>query len=336
MKRTVLILIATIGMAAPARSQTPRPQTSGKPKRVIAAGTWEVARKIGLDEDLFEQPLALATMRGRFVVADGYTIKSFKITGEPEWRFGQMGSGPGEFQQILSVAMDSVGNTVIYDVGLQRLTEIGPTGKLRRIVNLADRTDRAVFSSGSHYLLLSTTSDTLSRIADTLGASRSLLAMPLDLRSFDRTAREISSIVPVPGGYQLIFRWSNRMLVLSPAGLVTGTCTGIDSLTFPDVIRRSIPVKIPGVTSLQMTRADPKAVQASYHAAAVGNQVLVEPSVAITRRHLLDVYDARCGKYVESRPFPFPNTQLAGSRDLLIAVLNEPMPHVVMLRWVPR
>jgi hypothetical protein len=336
MKRLLWILVAMIAVSAQGHGQALRSQTSGKPHRIIADGTWEVVRKIGSDADVFELPIALATARDRIVVADAYTIKSFRLTGDPEWRFGQQGSGPGEFQQILNVAMDSSGNTVVYDDGLQRVTEISPTGKLRRVVSLASRTDRALFAANSTYLLLSPMSDTLTRIADSLGVTRSLQPIPGDLKAFNGTVRELSSIVPLRNGFQLTFRWSNRMLVLSAEGTVTSTCTGIDSLSFPDVLRRSIPVKIEGVKSFETTRADPRARQGAYHGAALGNQVLVEPSTAITRQHLLDVYGSNCGKYLESRPFPFKNTQLAGSRDLLIAIINEPVPHLVILRWAAR
>ena len=336
MTRLLISLVAALGVAFHAGGQNVRRQTAGSPSRRIVKGDWKVVHTVGLDSDLFEQPSAMAATRDRFVVVDGDVIHSFRIAGSREWSFGRSGSGPGEFHQILSVAMDPAGNTLIYDGALERLTVVDSTGKLRRVVPLPSRTDRATFSGADRYLLLNTASDTLSRVVDSLGRVSAFRAIPAELRPFEGISREMSSILLVPGGSLLTFRWSSRMVVLSPDGAIIRACTGIDSLSFPDAITRKVDVKVEGIQNLRATRVEPNALPAALRAAMIGQQLLVEPSVKRSHTHVLDVYDGGCGKYVGSRPFPYPATLLSATRDLVVAMIDEPVPHILLLRWIPR
>jgi hypothetical protein len=332
MKRFLLSALIVL-FAAEASGQVARSQTSGKPSRKMASGAWRIVSTIGLDTDLFAHPIALASSGNRFVVVDEDAIHSFTTTGKQEWRFGRTGSGPGEFRQILSVAMDSSGNTLVYDDALARLSIIDAAGRLRRETQLTARTDRAVFSNGARYLLLNTASDTLSRVVDSSGVVGPIHALPVDLGRFTGITREMSSIVPIQAGFMVTFRWSSRMMIVSPTGSVIRNCTGLDSLSFPDVVTRQFNAKVEGVKVLRSTRVDPSARAAVFRAALVGDQLLIEPSISSSRSHVLDVYSQPCGKYVESRPFPYPVIQMAGTRTMLIAMMSEPVPHVLILRW---
>ena len=336
MKHALLMLITLVGLAADGRGQEFRPQTAGRPARRIAKGEWQIVRTIGRETDMFAQPIITAATSNRFVVVDGDAMRSFLITGEQEWQFGRTGSGPGEFRQILSLAMDTLGNTLVYDGGLERLTIIDRAGKLRRVIPLKSRTDRATFASGGRYLLLNTASDSLSRTVDSMGVDSGVRSLPAELRPFKGLGAEMSSIIPTRNGHFVTFRWSSRMMVLSADGAITRTCTGIDSLSFPDVVKRRVAVKLEGIRSVESLRIDPAATKAALRAAIVGENLLIEPSVQISRQHVLDVYARDCGKYIESRPFPYPAIQLAAAGDQLIATLDEPVPHVVVLRWVRR
>jgi hypothetical protein len=335
MKRLLVTVAAALGLSAQAQAQV-RPQTAGKTIRGVINGDWKIVRTIGLDSELFEQPSAMAAMGERFVVVDGDVIHSFRTTGAREWSFGRTGSGPGEFHQILSIAVDASGNTLVYDGAVDRLTIVDSVGKLRGVVPLASRTDRAASSEIGRYLLLNTASDTLTRVVDSLGRVSRTERMPPELRTFEGISREASSVLPVRGGYVVTFRWSSRMLALSRDGAVTGTCTGIDSLSYPDAITRAVDAKVEGFKNLRSTRVEPNARPAAIRATLLGPLLLIEPSVKRSHTHVLDAYSGSCGKYLGSRPFPFPATLLAGTHDLLVVMLDEPVPHVAILRWVAK
>jgi hypothetical protein len=49
-----------------------------------------------------------------------------------------------------------------------------------------------------------------------------------------------------------------------------------------------------------------------------------------------DFYAPDCGPYVESRRLPFRTHAIAGNADLLVALVEDPVPHLTVLRWKSR
>jgi hypothetical protein len=330
----LLALFSVTAVAVP--GQAPRPQTAGQPLRVMAKGEWQIVRTIGRDTDAFDNPVHLIASEDRFVVSDDNSIKSFRLNGQLEWTFGRQGSGPGEFRHIFDLSLDRAGNLLVYDEALARLTIIGRSGKLQRTVAIKGRADRAVFGAQSGtYTLLTSTADTFARIVDTTAAVRAVVPLPADLRQSPSLAREMSRVLPFPGGYVIPFRWTSRMLVVDRDGAVRRDCTGVDSLSFPDIFETKLS-DVGDLKGVRATRIDPRAREATIYATTLEEKIAIEPLTTKGRPRVIDLYAMGCGQYLESRPFPFAAAILAGTQSVLIAMLPEPVPHVVVLRWTPR
>jgi tripartite motif-containing protein 71 len=56
-------------------------------------------------------------------------IQKFSPTGEPLARWGTLGSGPGQFNGPVGIALDQQGNIYVADVGNHRIQELSSTGK---------------------------------------------------------------------------------------------------------------------------------------------------------------------------------------------------------------
>lgn len=328
-------LIAHVTLA-----QGDRPQPAGTPTRVIANGEWRILRDIGLDSDLFEQPFAMAATGERIVVVDGgsNSVQSFRVTGGREWKIGRRGRGPGEFLNPVDVALDSAGNTLIYDPDNARLTVLDRNGRVKRMAPLGQRTDRAVFGDRADtYLLLNTASDSFAMTVDTTGARRRpVVPLPRDLRATLPIGREMSAVLPVADGYLVTFRWSSRMMLIDREGATRRSCTGVDSLSFPPVQQTKLNIKLGPYRNLRTNRVDPHARQAATRVTMLGGTLFVSAPPAAGHTRLADLYAPNCGRYLGSRPFPFVTSHVAGARDLLVAMLIEPVPHLVVLRWTPK
>lgn len=335
MNRLCVLAIAS-SLAGAAHGQAARPQTAGQPLRVLAKGEWQIVRTIGRDTDALDNPVHLVAGEDRFVVSDDNSIKSFRLNGQLEWIFGRQGSGPGEFRHIFDLSLDRFGTLMVYDEALARLTVIDRAGKLQRTIAIKGRADRAVFASQpGTYTLLATTADTFARIVDTSAAIRAIVPLPGDLRQSPSLTREMSRVLPVAGGYVIPFRWSSRMLVVDKNGAVRRECTGVDSLSFPDVFETRLS-DIGDLKGVRATRVDPRAREATIYATTLEGKIAIEPLTPRGRPRVIDLYAMDCGRYLESRPFPFAAGMLAGTESVLIAMLPEPVPHVVVLRWTPR
>lgn len=335
---TRIAMVLLLFMVSTASSQGNVGQTRGKPTRKVAAGAWQVVRTIGLDAELFDQPRRMLATSDRIIVADGATntIKSLRIDGTLQWKSGRTGSGPGEYRDIVDMAIDSAGNVLVYDEGLHRLTVLDGAGKVTRVVQLPDRTDRVAFTSRTTYLLLNTAADTLARVIDTSGMiSRALVRMPSDLKPTAGLAREMSSVLTVGQGYLITFRWSSRMQLIDRRGEPGRQCTGIDSLSFASIIETKLK-NVAGMTNIRARRMDPKARQAAVGATLFSSRIAVVSGISNQKQRVLDLYALPCGPYVESRPFPFAFEELAGNDNFLFAMVPEPTPHITVLRWVPR
>lgn len=336
---TCIAVLAVTLSVSQLHGQAPEQQKRGRPARVESRGSWQTLRTVGLDSDLFQSPIGLAVNGESIVVLDAdNVVKSVRFDGRVEWKAGGIGRGPGQFTSPVSVATDGVGNVLVFDPGNGRLTTFDRAGKLSRTVPLQTRTDRAVFAApAGNYLLLHTTSDSLARLVDTLGAFRVVTRVPSDIRSIGGIAREMAGVVPSPGGYVVAFRWSSRMLLLDRGGTILRTCIGADSLTFPAVVKIPLKLKVAGITNLRVERVDPRANEAATMVAAFENgSAVLRPPAATGHPRTIDLYAADCGRYLETRPFPFVSRHIAGNGNTLVAIVAEPVPHLALLRWTAK
>ncbi len=104
-------------------------------QRVIDSTGWQVVWTRGgkREEALFAVvPIALPYRDGVVIVDEGtLQIHAFdRSSGETRWSVGRKGAGPGEFQEINDITMDSAGNILALDVQLGRVSTIAPSGSL--------------------------------------------------------------------------------------------------------------------------------------------------------------------------------------------------------------
>ncbi|HET9426533.1 MAG TPA: hypothetical protein VFO55_14270 [Gemmatimonadaceae bacterium] len=335
--RALLSLVAasvTAGVPFAARAQPAQQQ--GNPKRVIARGTWQIIREIGRDNDLIEDPGMVSMGANRIVIYDYGTnsVKSIRLDGTLEWNVGRAGRGPGEYASPTSLVVDSAGRALVYDPDNGRLTILDRTGRLARAIPLRQRVDIALPGrSMDRYLLLSPGSDTLAAIIDSAGNLRRQLALPVNLRNIAPIAREIIAVAPTGAGYLLAFRWSSRMLLMDAGGSIIRDCTAIDSLSFP--ARRQSRLTVQGI-KVRVDRVDPAATEAVLSVARLDSSVAVlRESTSRRGARQVDIYASACGRYVETRPFPFVAGRIVGTGNIVVAVVLEPSPHLAVLRWVP-
>jgi hypothetical protein len=278
----------------------------------------------------------LAVSDDRIIVLDaGGIVKSLRLTGEMEWNAGRQGRGPGEFVEPIAVSLDQNGSAQVYDPENARLTLLTRNGKVARTIPLPSRADRVVAGSGDAYVQLGTVSDTFARVVDPLGRVLQWSLLPADLRPIPAIAREMTAVIAQPEGSLVIFRWSSRMMLVDGTGKIIRSCAGIDSLSFPPIHITRLKTKIAAISNLRTERVDPRAREAATVAASYGKNIIVVPRRSGKDR-IVDVYAGDCGTYVESRPFPFIVSQLAGNARFLIAMIAEPVPHLAVLRWVSR
>jgi hypothetical protein len=319
-----------------ASSQDSKPQTRGKPARSIARGEWQLVRTIGLDSDLFEQPRSIVAVGDRILVTDigDRRIKSLRTDGRVEWKAGARGRGPGEFLSFLGLAVDSAGNVIVYDPDNSRVTSLDARGRLRFVTPLARRADRVVAGErADRVLLLNTASDTFSLVADTAGTLRVSGLMPAAMRGDDGIAREMAGVMPTARGHLVAFRWSSTMWLIDRTGIVIKSCVGVDSLSFPAV--REKPVTL-GDMRVRTVRVDPMAAEAALDVTSFGRTTAVLRPGARSREHMLDMYEPECGRYLESRAFPYATDRIAGIPGGIAAIILDPVPHIAILRWIAR
>lgn len=326
------LLLQIIGRPIDAQA----PQQSGKPSRVAAPGSWQIIREIGRDSPLIENPGPAALGAGRVVLFDygSNSVKSFRLDGSLEWNAGRRGRGPGEYAAPVSLVLDSAGHALIYDPDNSRLTILGRDGKLLRTVALRGKADIALPGPrGGHYLLLNSASDTLVATSDSSGIPRLGTALPANMRSAAPITREIAGVAPTTTGYLAAFRWSSRMILLDGKGNIVRSCDAIDSLSLPE--RRQNRLTVQGI-KVRIDRVDPNAREAALSLATLGSSVLVLRE-SVTRRgaRQVDVYAANCGRYIETRPFPFVAGRIIGNADVVVAIVLEPAPHLAVLKWMP-
>jgi hypothetical protein len=325
-----------LDVAVPLAAQQPKLQTAGRPTRIMARGEWQVVRTIGLDSDLFEHPIGLASRGHRLVVLDAgdLRVKSIFASGTVEWKAGGRGRGPGEMIAPLSVTVDAAGNTIVYDAANARITSINSRGKPAFVAPLSIRTDRAMPGPApDKVLLLNTASDTLAVIADTSGGLRVGSRLPAEFRAAVGLPLEMSGIVAGTDAHLVSFRWSSRMWMVSTRGTIVRTCIGVDSLGFPGIRESVLNV---GTMKARTRRIDPTARQASAGIAILGGLTVVLKPESKTGPAMLDLYRPECGAYVESRPFPYVSRHIAGVGSELAVLAMEPVPHIAIVRWVKK
>lgn len=326
-----ILAIAAVSGSSPAQPGPQAPQARGRPTRVFAKGSWNLLWEIGADSDLLLRPELIATAPGRAVVFDygDNTVKSIRLGKGLEWRIGGRGQGPAEFLNPTSLAVNEAGETLVLDPQTARLTVISASGKLVRTIPLEQPYEQVAMVGRQEAAMVSYRRDTIVAFMDTTGRLRRPARAPGIMKSAQGISREAAGVVSTRNGLIVGFRWASVMFEFDRQGNLIHQCMGVDSLSFPPARANKVTM---GGRNFIVHRVDPKGIEAVAAIAVTGGQLAVLRSLSEDRR-VLDVYAADCGPYRESRLFPYPAPFVAGIGDSIVALINEPTPHLAVLQW---
>jgi hypothetical protein len=88
--------------------------------------------------------------------------------------------------------------------------------------------------------------------------------------------------------------------------------------------------------TVKASRVDPNATAAALAVASFGRLTAILRPGARASGNLLDLYEPECGRYVESRPFPYATDGIAGIPGGIATLILDPIPHVAVLRWITK
>lgn len=268
-----------------------------------------------------------ASPGGGFVAADwgDFAVQAFSPRGEPLWRFGRTGQGPGEFLQIKH--MEYAGDTLlVLDNKNRRLTALSANGQLLSSQRLpATEIAQVLPAFGSSRALRPHMGgrDTLWVSVSESGAVESAALMPGDVSFQDDLVGE-SFTSRAGAGAVVAFRWSSRLLLLDENGGVRAVADGVERVAFPKMKTYEVNPNIEGVKKMVVTRVDPKATPAVRSVAADSRRVFVLfRGQTEYRDRIVDTYDARFGAYRGSILLPREVADIAVLTDGRLATLER-------------
>ncbi len=292
--------------------QTSSPEHSWAQERHWLPDPVESAVFVDVNGDLFGDPRKIrASPGGGFVVTDwaDFAIRAFSAAGEPLWRFGRSGQGPGEFVRFLDVEYDRDGQLLVLDDENERLTVLDSIGALVGSLRLPKGGTRQVmpssFSNGDRVVMPRDDGATL-WIA--ISGARSVRETgPASPFRFDNPIEGEAWATPLPdGGAAITFRWSSQMILLAPDGEIRATVDGVEPIPFAKAVTEYPDVVIEGFRTISVTRIDREAATPAARSVAADASrvfVLFNGSSEDAGR-ILDTYAVSDGSYLGSYRLP--------------------------------
>ena len=110
---------------------TPTPGVAGPTAVVLTQSPWQVLVPHSVTPDLTSPSGVAVDGDGNLYVVDfeANFVQKYSPDGQPLIRFGQKGSGPGQFAGPSNLALDAQGNLYIADTNNQRIQKLSPTGQ---------------------------------------------------------------------------------------------------------------------------------------------------------------------------------------------------------------
>lgn len=303
-----------------------------------------------LDGDLFGAPRELlGTPNGGFLVADWgeFTIRAFDAEGRPTWVSGGEGQGPGEFLGFWDVEYDATGELLVLDARTARLTVLDSTGALLGTHSLSRGRPAEVMPSewvpGTRTVM---PADKSAGIWYALGEGGRIRGngpkLPKDFRN--PMESEAFATPLADGGAAVVFRWSDWIVFLGPAGEIRRTVNGIEPMPFPSVVTTDMAALTqPIFRGMRgtMTRIDPEAGTAVYSVTADASRLFILFGGKTENAYrIVDTYAVSDGSYQGSYLLPHAVRHIALLADGRLATLEiDFVPTVRIWRippWEPR
>ncbi len=271
---------------------------------------------------------------GGFVIADwgDFAIQAFSSSGEPLWRAGREGRGPGEFLQIMHMEYDG-DELVVLDNKNRRLTAISETGQVTSSRPLPEGEMNSVlptFRAGERTLRPHTGGrDTLWESVSDAGTVNLAVPMPSAI-SFEHDLVGSSYTSRAGAGAVVAFRWSSQLILVNDDGQVGNVVDGVERIAFPGVKTQEMDPGIEGVVKMVSTRVDPRATEAAASVTASGRRIFVLfRGRTENAGRIVDTYGASRGEYRGSILLPSKVADIAILEDGRLATLETDLFPVI-------
>jgi len=314
--------------AAPA--QTPVQQET---KRVFAKGGWvEVGRISDEAGRIFTNPQLLAVRGDTTYLYDAGSqeLLALKADGTLFWRVGRAGRGPREFSNPVDLQVAPNGSLHVLDSDVSRITVIHPSGRVTSMHTVEGRLHRIVPKPDGWWAVALGRPELFVKLASDGRLLPERIAAPADIATRHLLVRE-PQVAPLPnGGAAITFVWSSRLLLLDASGRVVADLQGPELIPFANV--RSYSIDHPHAATVQ--RIDPQAVRGAWLVSANDSMALVVfGGRSADAGKLVDRFDVRSKRYVDSARLTRPPAALRVVGNRLVALELDPAPAVVFYEW---
>ena len=272
---------------------------------------------------------------GGFAVADwaGLAVRTFSADGEPQWRFGREGAGPGEFLMFSDMEYGVDGELLILDSKNARLTIVNPDGVLKGTVRTPKgRMSQVLPSAASgRWLLLPTTNrrTTFGLVVSDGGEATTSVSWPSEMSFSKDLVAEAFAAPTGDGRAVVVFRWASPLIYVEADGSIESVVEGVERIPFPEVVDYPVDTKAAGldrrgITRMQLTKVDPQAVLAVRSVTADRSRVFVLFAGASEYRdRIVDTYRVPDGAYQGSFLLPHAVADIAVLADGRLATLER-------------
>lgn len=330
--RVLAMLSACSVLQVPSLAQSPASvQPNG---RMFAKGAWvEVARVSDDGGRLLTNPIMLAAHGDTAFVYDAGTqdVVALQKRGNVLWRVGRAGKGPREFSNPVDVQFAPNGTLHVLDSDVSRITILDQRGRVIDMRRIAEPFHRIVPRRSGWWAVSLGRSELLVAV-DSNGRSVAgrAVAAPADIAGRHMLVRE-PFVAPTPnGGAVVAFVWSSRLIVIGADGNIVADLEGPERVPFAAV--RSYAIETPQKATVQ--RIDPKAHGGAVQLAANDSMALVVfGGSSKNRGRLVDRFDLRTRRYVDSALLPRQPAAIRIVGNTLVALERDPAPALVWYEW---
>lgn len=273
--------------------------------RIVQNTAWDTLFEVqsGLNDTLLAKPRKIVAVGEHLYVGDmgSQEIIAFDTAGKFQWRFGGIGGGPLEFQNIVDIEADESGNLWVSDGGLSRITIVTSEGTKKRSFPTRVVSRHVVIFDGS----VATTVVSKDEFFVTLDSSGKVGdRFPIPIKEYRNTSPVFFQMYTAkdPGGrlWALASPFAAKFFVYD--GLSKQPVCTNNQVEVPDEILPLPQGKMPKVWMYSMSMSD-----GLLYMLARGNTVKV--------RETVDVYNLYNCRYVHSYVFP--------RQVIALAVQNE-------------
>lgn len=291
--------------------------------RYVRQAAWDTVFQLDASPgDTLLLPRRLAARDGRVYVIDygDHALKAFSFSGTLLWRFGRRGEGPGEFAFPVDMEVDEEGKIWILDRGrgVNRIAIISPAGEWigTRPLNELAR-DVLPLEKGEYILVTHDPGDNMFVVFDRDDdvVERGVVPDPRIARAFYTARQTMSSLSAVDHrSWVAPFVLGDLFLVYDRTSV---RCQGqfVEGGALPqEAYQEPPPVWV---------------VAAAMDEKRVYMLAKGETGLALK---LLDIYDARDCRYIESIELPGEFRTMALAGDVFVFESEDPYPTVLGLR----